>query len=91
LDVAKFSIGFAVNDPHRGKKEVKKNELGYEIKETKEEAEGILAENETVLIMELEDVNDSYSHKEIKRRTKLDASKNEKPEKYLFAYTFKPT
>ena len=41
--------------------------------------------------MELEDVNDSYSHKEIKRRTKLDASKNEKGEKYLFAYTFKPT
>jgi hypothetical protein len=91
LDVAKFSIGFAVNNPHRGKKELKKNELGYEIKETEDEAEEIIAENETVLIMELEDVNDSYSHKEIKRRTKLDASKNEKGEKYLFAYTFKPT
>lgn len=91
MDVTKFSIGFAVNDPHRGKKKLEKNELGYEIKETKDEPKEILAENETVLIMELEDVNDSYSHKEIKRRTKLDTNKKEKGEKYLFAYTFKPT
>jgi len=85
LEVAKFSLGFPINNPALN---IKQNELFS--KEEKEQYEKQFKdEYATVLLMELIDVNDSYNHKEIKKRTKLLAG--ESGDKYLYAYTFKPS